>query len=60
MILFTFSLSSDLNTIISSILFKNSGENAFLRALSMVALALASVLDFLAEVPKPTPSPKSF
>jgi hypothetical protein len=26
----------------------------------MVALALASELDFLAEVPNPTPSPKSF
>jgi hypothetical protein len=44
---------------ISSILFRNSGANAFLRAFSMVLLALVSEVDFLAEVPNPTPSPKS-
>ena len=54
------SFSRALKIMMSSILFKNSGENAFLRSISMVALALASVLDFLAEVPNHTPSPKSF
>ena len=54
------SFSRELKMIISSILFKNSGAKAFFKAFSMVALALASVFDFLAEVPNPTPSPKSF
>ena len=53
------SLSRELNTTTSSILFKNSGANDFLRAFSITPLALASSCAFCEAVPKPIPVPKS-
>ena len=52
------SFSSELKMITSSTLFKNSGEKVRFNAFSMTALFASSALACLAEVAKPTPSPK--